>query len=136
MTYNEDSAAYVLGSCYYTCFLDYIYYSIPSQINATELNTFLCGDYHRDGQLCGKCKHGFAPSVYSYSLACVECSNYTMNDEDGSKEFTCSQPWFYQKYATNGSAICECGSTSTLERIVRCINKTQLQLQSCYCLTG
>ena len=79
MTYNKDSAAYVLGLCYYTCFLDYIYYSVPSQVNATELNTFMCGGYHRDGQLCGKCKHGFAPSVYSYSLKCVECSNYTMN---------------------------------------------------------
>ena len=79
MTYNEDSAAYVLGSCYYTCFLGRIYYSVPSQVNSTELNIFMCGGYHRDDQLCGKCKHGFAPSVYSYSLACVECSNYTMN---------------------------------------------------------
>ena len=79
LTYNEDSAAYVFGLCYYTCFLGQTYYSIPSQVNATELNTFLCGDYYRGGQLCGKCKHGFAPSVYSYSLKCVECSNYTMN---------------------------------------------------------
>ena len=79
MTYNEDSAAYVVGFCYYACFPFSPYYTIPSQVNATELNTFECGDYHRDGQLCGKCKHGFAPSVYSYSLACTECSNYTMN---------------------------------------------------------
>jgi len=28
---------------------------------------------------CSKCKHRFVPSLYSYSLACVECSNYTMN---------------------------------------------------------
>jgi len=79
MTYNEDSAAYVVGLCYYTCFLDYIYYSIPSQINATELNTFMSCNYHRDAQLCSKCKHGFAPLAYFYSLTCVECSNYTMN---------------------------------------------------------
>ena len=79
MTYSENSAGYVVSLCYYGCCLSGTYYSIPSQLNATELNTFLCGDYHRDGQLCGKCKHGFAPSVYSYSLACVECSNYTMN---------------------------------------------------------
>ena len=79
MTYNEDSAAYVVGLCYYGCFFAEVYYSIPSKVNTTDLNTILCGDYHRDGQLCGKCEHGFAPSVYSYSLACVECSNYTMN---------------------------------------------------------
>ena len=81
MTYNEDSDGYVVGLCYYSCFPagHMAYYSIPSQVNATELNTFQCGDYHRAGQLCGKCKTGFAPSVYSYSLACVECSNYTMN---------------------------------------------------------
>ena len=80
MTYSKDSASYVVGLCIYACFLGQTYYTIPSKVNnATELNTFLCGSYHRDGQLCGKCEHGFAPSVYSYSLACVECSNYTMN---------------------------------------------------------
>ena len=75
MTYNDDSAASVVGLCYYTCFLGHIHYSIPSQVNTTELNIFMCGGFHRDSQLCGKCKHGFAPSVYCYSLACVECSN-------------------------------------------------------------
>ena len=65
--YDEDSATYVVDLCYYTCFLDYTYYSIPSQINPTELNTFMCCNYYRDGQLCGKCKHGFAPPAYSYS---------------------------------------------------------------------
>ena len=81
MTYDEDSDGYVVGLCYYSCFTagHMAYYSIPSHVNATELNTFQCGDYHRDGQLCGKCEHGFAPAVYSYSLACIECSNYTMN---------------------------------------------------------
>ena len=79
MTYNEDSDGYVVGLCSYSCFRGRLYYTIPREVNATELNTFQCGDYHRDGQLCGKCKDGFAPSVYSYSLACTECSNYTMN---------------------------------------------------------
>ena len=81
MTYDEDSDGYIVGLSYYGCHPTghMAYNSIPSQVNATELNTFQCGDYHRDGQLCGKCKTGFAPSVYSYSLACVECSNYTMN---------------------------------------------------------
>ena len=80
MTYNEDSAVYVVGLCFYACFVGQAYYTIPSKVNnATELNKFLCGSYHRDGQLCGKCEPEFAPSVYSYSSACTECSNYTMN---------------------------------------------------------
>ena len=81
MTYDEDSDGYVVGLCYYSCFPagHMAYYSIPSQVNATNLNSFLCGDYYRDGQLCGKCERGFAPAVYSYSLACIECSNYNVN---------------------------------------------------------
>ena len=54
MTYNEASAAFCVGKCYYGCFLAETYYSVPSQVNATELNTFLCGNYYRDGQLCGR----------------------------------------------------------------------------------
>jgi len=34
---------------------------------------------HRDGQLCGGCEVGYAPPAYSYSLACVECSDYAKN---------------------------------------------------------
>ena len=40
------------------------------------LNEYVCSDFNREGQLCGKCKNGFAPSVYSYSLRCVKISNY------------------------------------------------------------
>ena len=34
---------------------------------------------NRVGQLCGSCKHGYALPVYSYSLACVTCSDYKYN---------------------------------------------------------
>ena len=29
--------------------------------------------------MCGRCEEGYAPPVYSYSLACVECSDYNYN---------------------------------------------------------
>ena len=29
--------------------------------------------------MCGACEDGYALSVYSYSVACVECSNYSKN---------------------------------------------------------
>ena len=78
MTYNKETASFVVGMCFYACFFANTYYTIPRWVNATYQNAFLCNSlhFHRDGQLCGACEDGFAPPVYSYSLACVECSNY------------------------------------------------------------
>ena len=80
MTYNKESASFVVGMCIYSCFFGNTYYPIPNHVNA---NTTTCSDdrvqFHRDGQLCGECEVGYAPPVYSYSLACVECSKYTTN---------------------------------------------------------
>ena len=49
--------------------------------NVSQLNDDFCKDLHmnRTGQLCGRCKDGFAPPVYSYSLACVNCTDYKYN---------------------------------------------------------
>ena len=82
MTYNKETASFVVGMCFYACFFTNTYYTIPKRVNATNLNAFLCNGhlhYHRDGQLCGACEDGYALPVYSYSLACVECSNYSKN---------------------------------------------------------
>ncbi len=53
------------------------YHSLPS--NISQLNEQVCGWLNRDGQLCGRCKDGFGPAVYSYSLSCVECKDYHYN---------------------------------------------------------
>ena len=76
MTYNKETASFVVGMCFYACFFGNTYYPIPMWVNATNQNAFVCSDlhFHRDGQLCGTCEDGYAPPVYSYSLACVECS--------------------------------------------------------------
>ena len=47
--------------------------------NVSDLNDAMCGSLNRTGQMCGGCKEGHAPPVYSYSLACVECSDYKYN---------------------------------------------------------
>ena len=50
--------------------------------NDTEmLNYELCDEYNREGQLCGKCKEGFGPPVYSYTFSCVKCreSDFKLN---------------------------------------------------------
>ena len=44
-------------------------------IATTEgLNNATCGRFNRDGQLCGKCKEGYHPPVYSYDVQCMKCS--------------------------------------------------------------
>ena len=50
--------------------------------NDTEmLNYELCDEYNREGQLCGECKEGFGPPVYSYTFSCVKCqeSDFKLN---------------------------------------------------------
>ena len=47
--------------------------------NISDLNDFMCSSTNREGQLCGRCRKGFAPPVYSYSLRCVNCTDYSLN---------------------------------------------------------
>ena len=69
----------VVGSCLYSfsAYLERMHYPLPC--NISQLNDFMCGDLNREGQLCGKCREGFAPPVYSYSLSCVNCTDYSLN---------------------------------------------------------
>ena len=85
MTYDIDESELIAGVCLYGCFTNRSvyhspyyspYYSLPS--NITQLNE-VCTDFHRDGQLCGKCMDGFAPPVYSYISSCVNCTEYSSN---------------------------------------------------------
>ena len=52
-------------------------YTLPC--NISDLNDFMCASTNRDGQLCGRCREGIAPPVYSYSLTCVNCTDYSLN---------------------------------------------------------
>ena len=51
----------------------------PLSCNISELNAYMCAGLNREGQLCGRCVQGFAPPVFSYSLACVNCTHYHLN---------------------------------------------------------
>ena len=71
MTYSNVFNTTVVGHCIFNClFLDYIYVGV---------DTCHHRNMHRKGQMCGRCEEGYAPPVYSYSLACVECSDYNYN---------------------------------------------------------
>ena len=69
----------VVGNCIFSALasLDNMHYPLPC--NISQLNDFMCADLNREGQLCGKCREGFAPPVYSYSLSCVNCTDYSLN---------------------------------------------------------
>ena len=81
MSYNQDMSALVVGNCYYSCDQPTVrkspYFSLPS--NASKLESTLCQEYHREGQLCGRCNSNFTPPVYSYNLDCAQCSDYDHN---------------------------------------------------------
>ena len=78
MTTSENTTHHrdVLGGCLLTTNFKEFAHFFPLPCNVSELNQFMCADTNRDGQLCGRCREGFAPPVYSYSLNCVNCSEY------------------------------------------------------------
>ena len=72
----------LVGNCIYTCFLSSVDQSFSHLIsveNVSSLNDNLCSRYNRTGFMCGACVEGYAPPVYSYTLDCVECSEYQYN---------------------------------------------------------
>ena len=81
MSYNKDMSALVVGNCHYSCGQPTVrkspYFSLPS--NSSKLEDLFCQEYHREGQLCGRCKRNYSLSVYSYTMNCVQCSDYDYN---------------------------------------------------------
>ena len=85
MTLDESTSQPVVSNCLYTC------YNIHNDIrehhpfnwvgtNTTAyLNNVTCGQYNRKGTACGECIEDHGLPVYSYSLSCVECSDYKYN---------------------------------------------------------
>lgn len=82
MTYSEQLREVLVSYCLYTCSVDIHYEYVQltaTNITAAELNDNVCKLYRRTGLMCGKCVDDYAPAVYSYSLACVECRHYKYN---------------------------------------------------------
>ena len=71
---QEDD--YCIGACPFrhTVNSTYRMYSVmPS--NASQLDEVMCGPYNRRGLLCGECKDGYGPAVYSFDMTCANCSS-------------------------------------------------------------
>ena len=55
-----------------------LYY--PVKRNRSHLNHDACDRFQREGRLCGRCKEGYSPLVYTYMLHCANCSNTRLNE--------------------------------------------------------
>ena len=79
MTYNTERNETELGRCMYGCGhkTDTVYYKLPQ--NKSDLTNYMCGRANRDSTLCGECKPGYSPLVYSYELKCMNCTGMTYN---------------------------------------------------------
>ena len=76
MSYSDHSDMMLVGDCPYLCTNNFYTY-ISEYTNITDLcNRDIHVQLNREGQMCGKCLDNFAPSPYSYSFECSDCSNY------------------------------------------------------------
>ena len=82
VTFDSTRNLTVVGSCIHSLksvhFARYyagddLYHQLPSSVY--ELDDFMCGPQNRTGLQCGSCQPGLYPLAYSYSLACVPCSD-------------------------------------------------------------
>ena len=82
-TFDNDTENIEIGECAYNEAnihgdANHAYVSLPR--NVSELNEFMCGElFKRTGTLCGECKDGYYPLVYSFDMKCVECPNGNSN---------------------------------------------------------
>ena len=73
MTYDSASGDTVVGKCPYNTFRNIVDLYLPLPVNISDINSFVCGPFNREGQLCGDCKDGYGPAVLSYAMHCGKC---------------------------------------------------------------
>ena len=85
LTQNNMMTEGVVGSCLFNSIPAsntnknsvWVYTALPNKSSA--LDNFMCGNANRTGQMCGLCRKGTSPPVYSYHLNCVKCPIGTNN---------------------------------------------------------
>ena len=71
---QEDD--YYISTCPFTYTVNStnrMYSEMPS--NASQLDEVMCSPYNGRGLLCGECKDGYGPAVYSFYQMCANCSS-------------------------------------------------------------
>ena len=81
LTYNKDKRVTEVGGCIFTNIKTNKYSSYTVLLRSlSELDDFMCGKlFNRTGTLCGKCKDGHYPLVYSFDMNCIQCPNGKAN---------------------------------------------------------
>jgi hypothetical protein len=72
VTRDKDTNLTEVGKCIYVG---------TREVNRSSIDlTSLCtSEFHRTGTLCGKCKDGYYPLVYSFDMYCIQCPNGGLN---------------------------------------------------------
>ena len=77
MTYDTQLKKVIAGLSFYGCMNNKnpnsIYHLVPA--NRSQINDVMCSQFQRGGRLCGACRDGYSPLVYSYKLHCKQCSD-------------------------------------------------------------
>ena len=77
-----DNLSLIVGTCPYNIMKHHakwnsFYHYLPS--DPGQIDSAMCGNCNRMGQLCGDCDSGHSPPVFSYYPQCVNCSEGTSN---------------------------------------------------------
>ena len=76
MSFDDKLQRVIAGLSFYGCLNQaqpgQIYHQVPA--NRSQINEVMCNHFSREGRLCGACKKGYSPLVYSYQLHCKQCS--------------------------------------------------------------
>ena len=77
MTFDKKLQKVIAGLSFYGCINQAnpydIYHRVPA--NRSQINEVMCSLFNRGGRLCGTCRNGYSPLVYSYQLDCKQCSD-------------------------------------------------------------
>ena len=82
MTESNDRAQTVVGACLYQCIFNFQNDHeclFKSSCESSNSSSPPCSHFNRQSQLCSKCQPGFALPVYSYTMTCVNCTEYRWN---------------------------------------------------------
>ena len=86
VTYDEEKGVVEAGQAIYGWRKKHFNYGIKKalyykvQLNRSKLNYDACHRFQREGRLCGRCKEGYSPLVYSYMLNYIDCSSSRFNE--------------------------------------------------------
>ena len=84
MTASANGNKTVVGASIYACSASFKpFESCMNDVACAKFSSTdeasLCSPLNRHSQLCSQCKPGYAPPVYSYSMACVKCNHSQYN---------------------------------------------------------